>query len=223
MRASDIVRLRVYVVAPGVTPPYRWAGTSLPCKLYYNIVRLTTRAGVEGAAGVLSGDYDDDPDYDPHHFGDAFRPVIGGLLGRDVLQRDAIAADMLAARRAPIPDPESLLEIAMWDAAAREADIPLFRLLGGALERIPAYASSPVFETVEEYLDYVRLIQGMGYPAVKFHTQCEPDFDLEMTSAVSDAFDSTGLRFMIDLEEVYDYEDALRLGRAPSALSLIHI
>jgi L-alanine-DL-glutamate epimerase-like enolase superfamily enzyme len=218
MNDLDIVRLRVYVVAPDVTPPYRFTGTCEPSPLYYNIVRLTTRGGVEGAAGVLSGDYYDEDDYDgdPHSFADAFRPVIGGLIGQNVLQREAIAADMLAARTAPIPDPESLLEIAMWDAVARDIDMPLYRLLGGARERIPAYASSPVFETVEGYLDYVRLIQGMGYPAVKFHTQCDPDFDLEMTSAVCAAFASTGLRFMVDLEQVYDYENAVRLGRALS-------
>ncbi len=180
MNDLDIVRLRVYVVAPDVTPPYRWTGACEPSPLYYNIVRLTTRGGVEGAAGVLSGDYyeEHEDDHDPHGFADAFRPVIGGLIGQNVLQREAIAADMLAARAAPIPDPESLLEIAMWDAVAREVGMPLYRLLGGARERIPAYASSPVFETVEEYLAYVREIQGMGYPAVKFHTHCDPDFDL---------------------------------------------
>ena len=69
--------------------------------------------------------------------------MIGRLIGRNVLQREAIAADMLAARTAPIPDPESLVEIAMWDAFARDADMPLYRLLGGVRERIPAYASSP--------------------------------------------------------------------------------
>jgi len=212
MNALDIVRIRVYVVAPDVTPPYRFTGTSPPFNLDYNMVRLTTRGGVEGAAGVLSG-YDDD---DRHGFADAFRPVIGGLIGRNVLQREAIAADILAARSKPVPDAESLVEIAMWDAVARDVDMPLYRLLGGARERIPAYASSPVFETVEGYLDYVRLIQGMGYPAVKFHTQCDPDFDLEMTSAVSAAFASTGLRFMVDLEQLYDFENAVRLGRALS-------
>jgi L-alanine-DL-glutamate epimerase-like enolase superfamily enzyme len=157
MNEFDIVRLRVYVVAPDVTPPYRFTGACEPSPLYYNIVRLTTRGGVEGAAGVLSGDYYDEheDDHDPHSFADAFRPVIGGLIGQNVLRREAIAADMLAARTAPIPDPESLLEIAMWDAVARDIDMPLYRLLGGARERIPAYASSPVFETVEGYLDYV--------------------------------------------------------------------
>ncbi len=218
MNDLDIARLCVYVVTPDVTPPYRFTGTCEPSPLHYNIVRLTTRGGVEGAAGVLSGDFYDerDTDDDPHGFADAFRPVIGGLIGQNVLRHEAIAVDLLAARSAPIPDPESLLEIAMWDAVARDADTPLYRLLGAARERIPAYASSPVFETVEGYLDYVRLIRGMGYPAVKFHTQCDPDFDLEMSSAVSAAFASTGLRFMVDLEQLYDYESAVRLGGALS-------
>ena len=218
MNDLDIVRLRVYVVTPDVTPPYRFTGTTEPSTLYYNVVRLTTRGGIEGAAGVLSGDYYDEDDYheDSHSFAEAFRPVIGGLIGKNVLQREAIAADMLAKRTAPIPDPESLVEIAMWDAFARDAEMPLYRLLGSARERIPAYASSPVFDTVEEYLDYTRLIQGMGYPAVKFHTQCEPNFDLEMVSAVSAEFDSTGLRFMVDLEQLYDYDHAVKLGRALS-------
>jgi L-alanine-DL-glutamate epimerase-like enolase superfamily enzyme len=216
MENLDITRLRVYVVAPDVTPPYRFTGTCEAGTLYYNIVRLTTRGGVEGSAGVLSGDYYEPSDYEenPYVFADTFRPVMGGLIGKNVLRREAIATELLAARADPIPDPESLIEIAMWDAVARDLEMPLYRLLGGARERIPAYASTPVFETVEEYLDYVRLIQDMRYPAVKFHTQCDPDFDLEMASAVSAAFASTGLRFMVDLEQLYDFENAVKLGRA---------
>jgi len=43
----------------------------------------------------------------------------------------------LAARAAPIPDLESLIEIALWNAIARKADQPLYKLLGAAQERIP--------------------------------------------------------------------------------------
>jgi L-alanine-DL-glutamate epimerase-like enolase superfamily enzyme len=215
MNELDIARIRIYVVAPDVTPAFRFTGTQDPFTMHYNVVRLTTRGGIEGASGVDSGDGRDDR----YSFAEAFRPVIGGLVGRNVLQRGAIAADMLAARAAPVPDPESLIEIAMWDAVARHAGLPLYRMLGGARERIPAYASSPVFDTVEGYLDYVRLIQGLGYPAVKFHTQCDPAFDLEMTAAVSSAFASTGLRFMVDLEQLYTFDDAVALGRALADMS----
>jgi L-alanine-DL-glutamate epimerase-like enolase superfamily enzyme len=37
-----------------------------------------------------------------------------------------------------------------------------------------------------------------------------------MVAAVSAAFASTGLRFMVDLEQLYDYENAVRMGRALS-------
>ncbi len=51
MNDLDIVRLRVYVVAPDVTPPYRFTGTCEPFTVYYNIVRLT--ASKLMAASVL--------------------------------------------------------------------------------------------------------------------------------------------------------------------------
>jgi len=216
----DIARLRVYVTQPEATPEYRYTGTGRPETLYCNVLRLTTRGGVDGAAGALSGDHHGAEEYDgnPYSYADAFRPLLGRLIGRSVLQRDAIASEMLAARANPVPDPESLIEIAMWDAFARALGVSLYRLLGGFRERIPAYASSPVFDTVDEYLDYVRGIHAMGYPAVKFHTQCNLEFDLEMTSAVSAAFASAGLRFMVDLEQVYDFESAVKLGRALSGM-----
>ena len=221
MNDLDITRLRVYLVAPKVTPPYRWTGTCKPSPVYYNIVRLTTACGIEGASGVLSGDYYEEQDQydDPEDFAEAFRLVIAGLIGKNLQQREEITESLLEARAAPIPDPESIIEIALWDAIARKADQPLYKLLGGAQKRIPAYASSPVFETVDEYLDYVRLIQRKGYLAVKFHTQCDPDFDLEMVSAVSNAIADTDLRFMVDIEQTYDYERSIILGRALSKMS----
>ena len=70
MNDLDITRLRVYLVAPDVTPPYRWTGTCKPSPVYYNIVRLTTACGIEGASGVLSGDYYEEQDQydDPEDF-----------------------------------------------------------------------------------------------------------------------------------------------------------
>ncbi len=220
MNNLDITRLRVYLVTPKVTPPYRWTGINNPSTVYHIIVRLTTAGGIEGASGDLFRDRFEAQDQyaNPESFTETFRPLIAGLIGKNLAQREAITASLLEARTATDPDPESLLEIALWDAIARNAGQPLYQLLGGARERIPAYASSPVFETVDEYLDYVRLIQQLGYPAVKFHTQCDPDFDLEMVSAVANAIADTDLRLMVDLEQTYDYERAVVLGRVLSKM-----
>ena len=45
-----------------------------------------------------------------------------------------------------------LVDVALWDLAAKAA-LPLWQLLGGFRERIPAYASTVTFETIEEFLD----------------------------------------------------------------------
>ena len=57
MNDLDIARLRVYVTQPEVTPIYCYTSTFKPETLYCNVLRLTTRGGVEGMAGALSGDY----------------------------------------------------------------------------------------------------------------------------------------------------------------------
>ena len=64
MNDLDIARLRVYVTQPEVTPIYRYTGTCKPKTLYCNVLRLTTRGGVEGVAGALSGDYYSPEEYD---------------------------------------------------------------------------------------------------------------------------------------------------------------
>jgi L-alanine-DL-glutamate epimerase-like enolase superfamily enzyme len=216
MTDLDITRVRVYAVTPDTTPTFKFAGTREPVTLHHIIVRLSTRGGVEGVAGAFP-DQNATIDANDDCVGDSvneFRPLIGTLVGQSVLRREAISAEMLAACSATIPYAESLLDMAMWDAYAHSRDEPLYRLLGADRARIPAYACSPVFDTVDEYLDYIRVIADMGYPAVKFHTQCDLDFDLEMVTTVTAALQSTDLRFMVDLEQAYDFDSAVELGRA---------
>jgi L-alanine-DL-glutamate epimerase-like enolase superfamily enzyme len=140
MNDLDITRLQVYLIAPDVTPPFRWTGTCKPSPIYYLILRLTTACGIEGASGIISGDYYEEHDQyeDPEDFAESFRLVLPKLIGKNLKQREKITETLLEARAAPIPDPESLIEIALWDAIACKAGQPLYKLLGGAQERIPA-------------------------------------------------------------------------------------
>ena len=142
---------------------------------------------------------------------EAFLPLLGDLVGRNTLDRTAITADLLARRTQPIPDPESLLDIAMWDAVARQSGLSLTALLGGHQTSIAAHASSPVFDTVTAYLDYCQDLVTAGYPAVKFHSMCQPAFEIELAQAVNKRFGDK-LRFMVDLEQSYVFDDAVRLG-----------
>lgn len=214
MHDLDIRKVRVYAVGPAVTPRFRFTGRTADLFMTYTIVRITARNGLEGAGGVdteSAGTFD-------RRFIESFRPLIGGLIGKSALDREALAHALLEARREPIPMAESLIDIALWDLTAQQAGLPLYRLLGGARNEIPAYASSPVFDTPQEYLDYAGRVRSLGYPAVKFHTRGELSRDLEVVRAVHGVFGASGLRFMLDLEERYSLEEALVMGSELSRL-----
>jgi L-alanine-DL-glutamate epimerase-like enolase superfamily enzyme len=102
----------------------------------------------------------------------------------------------------------------MWDAWARSAGQPLWKMLGGHQERIEAYASTMANLTIEEYLDDAERYAALGYRAIKFHMNTDLDFDLDMVQAVARAHRDSDLRFMVDLEQCYEFDQAVRLGDA---------
>ncbi|WP_427136549.1 enolase C-terminal domain-like protein [Pseudarthrobacter sp. S9] len=84
---------------------------------------------------------------------------------------------------------------------------------GGHRDTIPAYASTPFFDTIEEYLTMVAQYLDEGYQAIKFHTWCYPDKDLELVNAVAEKFGGLDITWMLDVEGRYNRHDALRVGR----------
>ena len=54
-----------------------------------------------------------------------------------------------------VPQAHSLIDIALWDMAARQAGLPLYQLLGGARDKILSYASTPLLADNQAYVDYV--------------------------------------------------------------------
>lgn len=213
-RDLDIARVRVYAVGPETTPRFRFSGQTEHLFMTYTIVRVTSRNGLEGSGGVDTegvGDFD-------RSLAEKLQPLIGSLPGQSPLNRAKITQALLKDRTAPVPEAESLIDIALWDLVAVQADLPLYQLLGGARSCIPTYASSPVFETAGEYMDYTALVQAAGYPAVKFHTQGILDWDLRMVRAVHERFGETSMKFMLDLEQMYTREQALIIGRELSRL-----
>ena len=58
----------------------------------------------------------------------------------------------------------------------------------------------------------------MSCRGVKFHMNCDPAFDLELIERVATVYRDSGIRFMVDLEQEYSFDDAVRLGRRLAAL-----
>ena len=62
-----------------------------------------------------------------------------------------------------------LADIALWDITAQAAGLPLYKVIGGYRDRIPAYASTTTFETTEEFLHVADQCLAYGFQAIKLH------------------------------------------------------
>ncbi|NQW16840.1 MAG: hypothetical protein HQ478_05065 [Chloroflexi bacterium] len=203
-----IERIEVRAVAPP-TEQFQWS-EDLPAQYATNtVLRIFTDEGVEGVSGVWNATSYGFEKYTA----EAIRHIAPILIGRDPLQREELWFD-IRPRVFPVP-PQALasIDIALWDLAGKVAGMPLYQMLGGARDRIRSYASTPMLPDVPAYLKFVEDLLAEGYTAVKFHTWCIPEKDLELSRAVAKEFDTSKIDFMLDAENNYDRGSSLRVAR----------
>jgi len=206
----DIARIRAYAAMPAMMPATRYTGRKQPMKMNIEILRLTLENGAEGLACCDSG-------WGASEGGDVvrdIREISARVLGQNVLHRAALTESLLADAGDGPWEAISLIDCAMWDAYARSSGRPLWEILGAHQARIEAYASTEAHLTIDEYLDDAERCAALGYRAVKFHMNTDLDFDLDMVKAVAKANRDNNLRFMVDLEQCYTFDEAVRLGEA---------
>lgn len=213
MSDLTIDRIQVYVVGPDAQR-YAWADDMPEQFMSNTILRLTTRGGLEGIAGAAScTDFVFD-----RAVAEALRPLLPRVLGATPREREA-----LWHRLRPLNTPihgqaQSLIDIALWDLAAKEAGLPLYRMLGGVRSKILSYASTPMLTDAQAYVEFVGELRAQGFKAVKYHCWCDPAKDLAMVRAVHQRHGDSGLAFMLDVEQRYRREDALKVGRVLETL-----
>jgi L-alanine-DL-glutamate epimerase-like enolase superfamily enzyme len=109
----------------------------------------------------------------------------------------------------------SAIDGALWDIAGKAAGMPLYRLLGGARNRVPAYHSGGLW--LDRSIDQLaREAQGMveqGFKAVKMRLgNPDPRTDAERVRAVRAAI-GPGIKLMADANQGLNEAQAIRLGR----------
>lgn len=109
----------------------------------------------------------------------------------------------------------SAIDGALWDIAGKAVNRPLYRLLGGARDAVPAYhsgglwLSSSIDELVEEAGRYV----SQGFRAVKMRLgSATHGQDIERVRAVRAAI-GPGIKLMADANQGLTESEAIRLGR----------
>lgn len=90
------------------------------------------------------------------------------LVGQDPFDREMIWKWFWVAN---IPEGvASVIDMALWDLAGRHSGLPVYKLMGGARDRVKAYASTyPNIGKPQVYADHALACKEQGYLAYKIH------------------------------------------------------
>jgi L-alanine-DL-glutamate epimerase-like enolase superfamily enzyme len=157
------------------------------------------------------------------------------IVGQDPLDRELIWKWMWVAN---IPEHiGSIVDLALWDLAGRAADLPAYKLLGGARDRVKAYASTyPNLGSPDVYAQHAVECKQNGYLAYKIHPhyfwdpatrQPSPgrpsnvDWDIATCRAVREAVGADYVLMYDPWGTYHTIEDALRVGRVLEELNFL--
>ncbi len=160
--------------------------------------------------------------------------IIRGPLGAQILGQDAAAPRCVWQvmertlgydRRGISHMAFSALDLALWDAAARSAGVPVSTLLGGALrDRVPAYVSGPFLKPGgDPYRDFESDIDSYldaGFRAIKMRMGVTPRTDGAVLRKVRDRV-GPAFALMVDLNEGATLRSALAYGEAFAESDLV--
>ena len=181
-----ITAIRLRRVAHELDPPFVAAWDPVPRRrLEATIVEVETD---EGLVGVASGDTMDGFEAYEHLF-----------VGRDPLdvEHHARVLETIAfhaGRYWP-------LEAALWDLLGKARGKPVARLLGGAADRLPLYASTGTIRSPGERAELALRLREEGFRALKLRV--EPDGLREGVASVAAVRDALGetMEIMVDLNQ----------------------
>jgi L-alanine-DL-glutamate epimerase-like enolase superfamily enzyme len=101
-------------------------------------------------------------------------------------------------------------DTAIWDALARDAGLPLYRLLGAYRSEIPAYASGVnLAYTLDQLIEQMSGFRAAGFTAMKMKVGRPLEEDLERLSAVREAI-GLDCTLMVDANMAWDVAEAAR-------------
>jgi L-alanine-DL-glutamate epimerase-like enolase superfamily enzyme len=110
----------------------------------------------------------------------------------------------------------SALDGALWDALGKMSNLPLYRILGGAQDRVPVYHSGGLWlsSSDKELVAEAERFAAAGFTAMKMRLGSpEPATDVARVRAVRTAI-GPKIKLMADANQGLTENQAIRLGRA---------
>jgi L-alanine-DL-glutamate epimerase-like enolase superfamily enzyme len=203
-----IIEVNVHLVKKPAAPPYKWRD-GLPGAEPAHTgawLEILCANGLRGLAycerGLILQDLVE-------------RRIRSELLNQDPLMREYLWHRMWELDRIeefPIYI-LGLVDVALWDLAAKAAQLPLYKLLGGYRNSLPACASTVTYNSIEEFLEVADQCLELGYSAIKLHAWGDPKRDAKLCLALRNHV-GADVPLMYDGSAGFDLADAIYVGKA---------
>ena len=201
-----IERIEVFVVGPEDVH-YTWSHDIPGIYQSNTIIKIYTDSNIIGEAGVWNAAYFE---YD-RYTAESLKHLLPILIGRNPLEKDDILYDL---RPRVFPQPPGALAVidnALWDIKGKVSNLPIYKLLGEKRNKIKSYASTVMYEKIDDYMKIIEEKKNDGFSAVKFHTWCIPEKDIELAIEARKCFPD--MNFMLDVENNYNFDSSLKVAK----------
>jgi L-alanine-DL-glutamate epimerase-like enolase superfamily enzyme len=144
-------------------------------------------------------------------------------VGEDPLRVEAVAAKLRTAAGSAGPGgifhlAHSALDIALWDIRGKALNLPLWKLLGGARERVPTYASGALMRglSLDRVVRAAATLKEKGFREMKTQLalpgDTTPAKEIERMRRVREAI-GPDIKLMCDINQRWRVEQAIDIGR----------
>jgi L-alanine-DL-glutamate epimerase-like enolase superfamily enzyme len=182
--------------------PYHWRDEIMPKGPTGKaaLLRILTDEGIEGLS--------------PYSAGADVEEIKWQLIGEDPLDRERIWQKFWRnLRSSRLGFAIGPVDCALWDLLGKVSNMPVYKLLGGMRDQVPAYASTVTLDSLEEYMDLAEICLDKGYKAIKLHAWGRLEQDAELCRALRQKV-GDDIELMYDASSMFNiYEDAVWFGR----------
>ena len=105
-----------------------------------------------------------------------------------------------------------LIDLLAWDIKSKAAGMPVYQMLGGIEPKIPAYASTVTWDTMDEYERYIKDCIDEGFFAFKLHAWGDAKRDAELCANLR-RWTGPDADLMFDGSAGWDLITSLQFGR----------
>ena len=182
MKITDV---KCYVVPhPGRKVSFHWRqGLRIPEAaetVYRSIVRVDTDEGYVGHADERFVGYAGGGGYQTAN-------LVETLLKPELVGKNPLLTEHLWKRGWEMQrwggslEAVFLIDAIAWDIKSQVAGLPLYLLLGGNDPKVPAYASTVTWDTMDEYERHIKECVDEGFFAFKLHASGDARWDAELS------------------------------------------